>query len=104
LGAFLNAEGTNVAVGPDGNVHEVEHTAKGNILPVHHLFVLHDKARKKVDDDPASSWVKDYAFFLLDPDGGVVACYSGAERLYGYRDNEIIAIERPGRANSLELR
>ena len=83
-------EGTFPLVSPDGNVHEVEYTAKGNILPVHHLFVLHDKARKKVDDDPASSWVKDYAFFLLDPDGGVVACYSGAERLYGYRDNEII--------------
>src|SRR6202521_1373400 len=83
-------EGTFRLVGPDGNVHEDEYTAKGNILPVHHLFVLHDKARKKVDDDPASSWVKDYAFFLLDPDGGVVACYSGAERLYGYRDNEII--------------
>ena len=83
-------EGTFRLVSPDGNVHEVEYTAKCNILPVHHLFVLHDKARKKVDDDPASSWVKDYAFFLLDPDGGVVACYSGAERLYGYRDNEII--------------
>jgi formate hydrogenlyase transcriptional activator len=83
-------EGTFRLVSPDGNVHEVEYTAKCNILPVHHLFVLHDKARKKVDDDPASSWVIDYAFFLLDPDGVVVACYSGAERLYGYRDNEII--------------
>ncbi len=83
-------EGTFRLVSPDGNVHEVEYTAKCNILPVHHLFVLRDKAGKKVDDDPASSWVKDYAFFLLDPEGGVVACYSGAERLYGYRDNEII--------------
>jgi PAS domain S-box-containing protein len=83
-------EGTFQLVGPDGNVREVDYTAKGNILPVHHLFVLRDKARKKIDDDPASSWVKDYAFFLLDPDGSVVACYSGAERLYGYRDNEII--------------
>jgi formate hydrogenlyase transcriptional activator len=35
-------------------------------------------------------WVKDYALFLLDPDGRVVAWYSGAERIYGYKEEEII--------------
>ncbi len=83
-------EGTFPLAGPDGTVHEVDYTAKGNVLPVRHLFVLHDKAQKKTDEDPASSWVKDFAFFLLDPDGKVVACYSGAERIYGYKDKEII--------------
>ena len=83
-------EGTFPLAGPDGTVREVDYTAKGNVLPVRHLFVLHDKAQKKTDEDPASSWVKDFAFFLLDPDGKVVACYSGAERIYGYKDKEII--------------
>src|ERR1019366_6911923 len=28
---------------PDGTAREVEYTAKGNLLPVRHLLVLHDK-------------------------------------------------------------
>jgi formate hydrogenlyase transcriptional activator len=83
-------EGTLPLLGPDGSVREVDYTAKGNVLPVRHLFVLHDKTQKKVDEDPSLSWVKDLAFFLLDPEGTVVACYSGAERIYGYKDKEII--------------
>jgi PAS domain S-box-containing protein len=84
-------EGTFPLVGLDGNVRDVDYTAKGNILPVQHLLVLHDKTKeKKIDEDPVSSWVKDYAFFLLDPNGRIVACYSGAERIYGYKDREII--------------
>jgi len=83
-------EGTLPLLGPHGDVREVDYTAKGNILPVQHLFVLHDKSQKKVDEGPGSSWVKDYAFFLLDPDGRIDACYSGAERIYGYKDKEII--------------
>src|SRR5579864_9446450 len=83
-------EGTFPLLGPHGDVREVDYTAKGNILPVQHLFVLHDKSQKKVDEGPGSSWVKDYAFFLLDPDGRIAACYSGAERIYGYKDKEII--------------
>jgi formate hydrogenlyase transcriptional activator len=83
-------EGTLPLLGPDGSVREVDYTAKGNVLPVRHLFVLQDKAQKKIDEDPASSWVKDFAFFLLDPEGKIVAYYSGAERIYGYKDKEVI--------------
>jgi PAS domain S-box-containing protein len=36
-------EGTFPLVGLDGNVRDVDYTAKGNILPVQHLLVLHDK-------------------------------------------------------------
>jgi len=92
--AFLEQgeqEGTLSLVSSDGNVLEVDYTAKGRILPEQHLFVLRDRAKKKIDDDPVSPSVKDYALFLLDPEGRVVACYSGAERLYGYKDTEIIA-------------
>jgi formate hydrogenlyase transcriptional activator len=83
-------EGTLPLLGPDGSVHEIDYTAKGNVLPVRHLFVLHDKTQKKIEEDPGASWVKDFAFFLLDPDGKIVACYSGAERIYGYKDKEIL--------------
>jgi formate hydrogenlyase transcriptional activator len=83
-------EGTLPLLGPDGSVREVDYTAKGNVLPVRHLFVLHDKTQKKTEADLGSAWVKDFAFFLLDPDGKIVACYSGAERIYGYKDKEII--------------
>ena len=36
-------QGTLRLVGPDGNPRDVEYSAKGNVLPVRHLLVLHDK-------------------------------------------------------------
>ena len=36
------------------------------------------------------AWVQDYAIFLLNVDGTVVAWYSGAERIYGYAASEVI--------------
>ena len=39
-------------------------------------------------EDPA--WVQDYALFLFDADGRVAGWYSGAERIYGYRSEEIV--------------
>lgn len=33
--------------------------------------------------------IDDYAFFLLDPDGRVVSWNTGAERLKGYRAEEV---------------
>ncbi len=35
--------GTLQLVGPDGDPRDVEYTVKGNVLPVRHLVVLHDK-------------------------------------------------------------
>ena len=84
--AFLETgeqEGTLKLVGPDGGPREVEYTAKGNVLPVRHLLVLHDKT-----DVPA--WVQDYGLLLLYPDGRVAAWYAGAERIYGYKSSEVI--------------
>jgi formate hydrogenlyase transcriptional activator len=34
--------------------------------------------------------MQDYALFLLDVDGQVVAWYAGAERIYGYKSGEVI--------------
>jgi formate hydrogenlyase transcriptional activator len=82
--AFLEGgetRGTLPLVGPDGNLREVEYVAKGNVLPVRHVVVL---------DPKAPAWVQDYALFLLDTDGRIVAWYAGAERIYGYRCDEVL--------------
>ena len=55
--AFLEEgeqEGTLQLVGPDGGPRDVEYSAKGNVLPVRHLLVLHDKTN-------VPGWVQDYA-------------------------------------------
>jgi formate hydrogenlyase transcriptional activator len=91
--AFLKEgqqEGTLQLVGADGGPRDVEYTAKGNVLPVRHLLVLRDKASKTGEPATVPSWVQDYALFLLDVDGKVVAWYSGAERIYGYKSHEVI--------------
>ena len=102
--AFLEQgeqKGTLQLVGPDGDPRDVQYSAKGSVLPVRHLLVLHEtKARaasgQPVDIDRMRSsggvpaWVQDYALFLLDADGQIVAWYAGAERIYGYKSSEVI--------------
>jgi len=88
-------EGTLRLLGPDGNPREVEYSAKGNVLPVRHLLILRDKNQPAQSEAPAGatlipSWVQDYALFLLNADGNVVAWYSGAERIYGYSGAEAL--------------
>lgn len=89
--------GTLGLVGPDGSLRDVEYTAKGNVLPVRHLLLLHDKTPPAqtagvahADQQQIPSWVRDYALFLLDVDGRIVTWYSGAERIYGYKSDEAI--------------
>ncbi|MEO8594632.1 MAG: sigma 54-interacting transcriptional regulator [Candidatus Solibacter sp.] len=92
--AFLERgkqEGTLSLVGPDGKSRQVGYTVKGNVLPVRHLLLLHDKhgdAQSSRGEIP--TWVQDYAIFLLNVDGTVVAWYSGAERIYGYAASEVL--------------
>ena len=90
-------DGTLRLLGADGSPREVEYTAKVNVLPVRHLLVLrektpqaeaHGQAGAATRDIPA--WVQDYALFLLDGDGRVVAWYSGAERIFGFTGAEAI--------------
>ena len=56
----------------------------------------HHAPRRACGDGQSSSkanvpaWVQDYALFLLDADGQVVAWYAGAERIYGYKSGEAI--------------
>src|SRR5579862_7386090 len=80
-------EGMLRLAGPDGSLRDVAYTAKGNVLPVRHLFVLRGAEAEK---DPTPSLVRDYALFLLDVDGCVAAWYSGAERIYNCTSAEVI--------------
>ena len=96
--AFLEEgeqEGTLQLVGPDGRPREVEYTAKGNVLPVRHVLVLREKTATVDEAEPGEkdrppSWVQDYALFLIDVIGRVVAWYSGARRIYGYEVDEAL--------------
>ncbi len=81
--------GTLKLLGADGVEREVEYRAKGNLLPVRHLLLLRNK-RSEPDESPA--WTEDYALFLLNPDGAIVAWYSRAERIYGYQSSEILGL------------
>jgi len=88
-------DGTVQLIGPDGAPREVEYSAKGNILPVRHLMVLRDKANDSETHQnrvpiEVPSWLQDYALFVLDVDGQVVAWYAGAERIYGYKSEEAV--------------
>ena len=79
--------GTLQLAGADGVRRDVEYTAKINVLPVRHLLVLRDKSG---GPGTVPAWVQDYALFLVDADGLVVAWYGGAERIYGYKSEEAI--------------
>ena len=86
--------GTLELLAADGTPREVEYTAKGNVLPVRHVLVLRDKtkaaeAHKAASETAIPSWVQDYALFILDADGQIVAWYGGAERIYQYASKEV---------------
>jgi formate hydrogenlyase transcriptional activator len=85
--AFLEhgeQEGTLQLADPETGLRDVEYTAKANVLPVRHVLVLRD------GDDQLPSWVQDYALFLIDREGRIVAWYAGAARIYGYNPDEAV--------------
>ncbi len=96
LGKQGELEGTLRLVTPAGTVRDVEYIAKGNVLPVRHVLVLHDKTAAglggagAVEDEPIPLWVQDYALYLLDVEGCIAAWYSGAARIYSYQAEEAI--------------
>ena len=90
--AFLTngeQQGALRLVSPDGTPRQVEYTAKGNILPAHHVLALRDSSLP-AEADRIPSWVQDYALYLLDSQGAVAAWYAGATRIYGYAAEECL--------------
>ena len=78
----------------DGKHRDVEYTAKLNILPVRHVLTLRDKSASAATEESGSaripSWVRDYALYLIDAEGIIVAWYGGAVRIFGYAADEAI--------------
>ncbi len=96
-------EGTVPLLHPDGKTREVAYSVRMDVLPVRHVVVLQElqdeadgtepresATRKDAPTRTVPTWVQDYALFLMDVDGKVVAWYAGAERIYGYRSSEAI--------------
>jgi formate hydrogenlyase transcriptional activator len=95
--AFLEQgeqHGTLQLMRPDGNLRDVEYTAKVNVLPVRHVVVLRDKSitagTGPAEKEPIPAWVQDYALFMLDVNGCIAAWYSGAARIYGHPEDEVL--------------
>jgi formate hydrogenlyase transcriptional activator len=84
--------GTLRLVGADAELREVAYIAKRNVLPVRNVLILQPRITDKTVDeaDPVPSWVKDYALYLMDPAGVVVAWYSGAARIYGLPSADVV--------------
>jgi formate hydrogenlyase transcriptional activator len=92
-------EGTLQLLGTDGP-RDVEYSARGNVLPLRHLLVLCDRTTDARVGPPAPdkgasksrvpAWLENYALFLFDIGGHVIAWYAGAERIYGYKSDEVI--------------
>ena len=92
--AFLEhgeQEGKIPLLAPDGTAQELDYIAKGNVLPVHHALVLRDRTNAgEASGERIPAWVQDYALYLLDVEGCVVAWYAGAARIYGFPVDEAI--------------
>ncbi|MGJ5816408.1 sigma 54-interacting transcriptional regulator [Paludibaculum fermentans] len=85
--------GTFQLLRPDGTSYDVEYRARGSVLPFLHLLLLKDKpplSEGSVAADETPHWAQDYALCLLDAQGRVVAWHGGAERMYGYRSEEVL--------------
>jgi len=87
-------QGTLGLKGPSDTLREVRYTAKANVLPLRHvLALLEETSPEKTKDSSVGlipSWVQDYALYLIDIEGNVAAWYGGAERIYGYRCDDVI--------------
>ncbi len=66
--------------------NKLHYTVNSDVLPGRHVWVLHPKPVHDKSGDVA----KDYALLSLDGSGLVVAWHPGAERIYGYKSEDII--------------
>ena len=80
-------------LGHDGKAREIEYAAKSNVLPVRHVLAFREKLTEAEGAAAATNnpgWMRDYALFLVNPEGGVEAWYSGAKRIFGYAAEEVV--------------
>jgi formate hydrogenlyase transcriptional activator len=96
-GAFLahgDQEGTLRLSSADGTQREVEFCAKLSVLPVRHIVAMRDRTESDPIAETAAnripSWVRDYAFLLIDVEGNIVAWYAGAARIFGFDADDAV--------------
>jgi formate hydrogenlyase transcriptional activator len=87
-------QGTLGLKGRNASLREVRYMAKANVLPLRHVLTLQEEPSPEktahTSVDPIPSWVQDYALYLTDMGGNIAAWYGGAERIYGYRSEEVV--------------
>lgn len=75
-----------------------------HVWPGHHVLVLPETSlplpHASVEPELLSAWALDYALFLENAEGRIVAWYAGAARLFGYQAEEVVGkltnVLRPG--------
>ena len=80
-------EGSIQVLAADQTPRDLSYSAKAAVLPAHHVVALRDREKGL---EPIPAWIKDYALFLLDPDGHIVSWFAGATRLYGFPASKAI--------------
>jgi PAS domain S-box-containing protein len=91
LNTSLRARLPRYENGENGDVHHFDHYPK-SLVPVHSKDIG-EKMPPVIDYDAYRllvQAVKDYAIFMLDPKGNILTWNAGAQRLKGYKPDEII--------------
>jgi formate hydrogenlyase transcriptional activator len=67
---------------------QLQHTTMNDVLPGRHLLSLYNNGGNT--EAGSNGEATDYAFLSLDAESRIVSWHAGAERIYGYKSEEIV--------------